>query len=100
MSWKLFVTSSAESDILNGFVDYEERLDELGERFLDEVEDSFYRIESNPYLYQEIEEGVRRSVTHTFPYLVFYTIEKDTIFILAVIHAAQDPKYIASRLDV
>ena len=98
MSWKLLVKSSAESDILDGFVDYEERLDGPGERFLDEVENSFNRIESNPYLYQEIEEGIRSSVTHTFPYIIFYTIENDTIFVLAVIHAAQDPKYIASRL--
>jgi plasmid stabilization system protein ParE len=79
MSWKLLVKSSAESDILDGFVDFEERLDGLGKRFLDEV-------------------GIRRSITHIFPHLVFYTIEKETIFILAVIHAAQDPKYIASRL--
>ena len=71
MSWKLLVKSSAESDILDGFVDYEERLEGLGERFLDEVENSFNRIESNPYLYQEIEEGIRRSVTHTFPYIHF-----------------------------
>ena len=98
MSWKLFVKPSAESDILDGFVDYEERLDGLGERFLDEVEKSFNRIKSDPYLYQEIEEGVRRSITHTFPYIVFYTIEKDTVFILAVIHAAQNPEYIANRL--
>ncbi len=98
MSWKLFVKSSAESDILDGFIDYEERLDGLGERFLDEVENSFNRIKSDPYLYQEIEEGIRRSITHTFPYIVFYTIEENTIFVLAVIHAAQDPEYIASRL--
>jgi plasmid stabilization system protein ParE len=98
MSWKLLVKSSAESDILDEFIDYESRLDGLGDRFLDEIKNSFSRIESNPYLYQEIEEGIRRSITHTFPYLVFYTIEKDVVFVLAVIHAAQDPKYIASRL--
>jgi hypothetical protein len=58
MSWKLHVKSSAESDILGGFVDYEERLYGLGERFLDEIENSFNRIKSNPYLYQEIEQGI------------------------------------------
>ncbi|MFT5425771.1 MAG: hypothetical protein ACI9ZT_000704 [Gammaproteobacteria bacterium] len=47
MSWKLLVKSSAESDILDGFVDFEERLDGLGKRFLDEVENSFNRIELN-----------------------------------------------------
>ncbi len=98
MSWKLHVKSSAESDILDGFVDYEERLNGLGERFLNEIENSLNRIKSNPHQYQEIDEGIRRSITHTFPYIVFYTIENDTIFVLAVIHAAQDPKYIANRL--
>jgi len=98
MSWKLLVKSSAESDILDGFVDYEERLYGLGDRFLNEIETSFNRVKSNPYQYQEISEGIRRAITHTFPYIIFYTIEKNMIFVIAVIHATQDPKYIARRL--
>ena len=42
---------------------------------------------------------IRRCVLHVFPYLVFYTLLDDRIEILAVIHASQDPSYIAERLD-
>jgi len=42
---------------------------------------------------------IRRCVLHVFPHLVFYTLLDDRIEILAVIHASQDPSYIAERLD-
>jgi plasmid stabilization system protein ParE len=42
---------------------------------------------------------IRRCVLHVFPYLVFYTLSRECIGILAVIHASQDPSYIADRLD-
>lgn len=42
---------------------------------------------------------IRRCVLHVFPHLVFYTLLGDRIEVLAVIHASQDPSYIAERLD-
>ena len=98
MSWKLVVKSSAETDVLDGYLDYEGRLNGLGERYLSEIEDALLRIKSNSYLYQEIDPDIRRAVVRKFPYLVFYTIEGETIFVLAILHAAQNPKYIATRL--
>jgi plasmid stabilization system protein ParE len=98
MSLQLIVEPKAESDIFEGYLWYEERQHELGSRFLEEIEATFNRIVDNPGLYEEIEVGIRRSVTHTFPWLVFYTSDEQAVYILAVIFAAQDPAYIASRL--
>jgi plasmid stabilization system protein ParE len=98
MSLQLIVEPEAESDIFDGYLWYEERQRELGSRFLEEIEATFNRIAENPGLYEEFETGIRRSVTHTFPWLVFYTSDETTIYILAVIFAAQDPAYISSRL--
>lgn len=72
MSRKLIVTKGAEADILDGYLAYEERQEGLGRRFMDEIERAFDRILPNPLLYQEVETDIRRAVTHTFPYLVFY----------------------------
>jgi plasmid stabilization system protein ParE len=65
---------------------------------MDEIERAFDRILPNLFLYQEVDTDIRRAVTHTFPYLVFYTFDEQTVQILAVIHGAQDPAYINERL--
>ncbi len=58
MSWKLIVKSSAGSAT-----------------FWKDIW-TISRIESNPFLCQEIEKDIRRSVAHTFPYLVFTLLKK------------------------
>jgi plasmid stabilization system protein ParE len=98
MSRKLIVAKEAEADILDGYLSYEEKQKDLGRRFLDEIEIAFNRILLNPLLYQEVEADIRRAVAHTFPYLVFYTFDEQTVQILAVIHGAQNPAYINARL--
>lgn len=98
MSRKLIVTKEAEADILDGYRSYEEKQEGLGRRFMDEIELVFDRILPNPFLYQEVEADIRRAVIHKFPYLVFYTLDQQTVQILAVIHGAQDPAYINERL--
>lgn len=94
----LVVEPAAEEDILYGYRWYEERRVGLGVKFLEALESLFELILENPLLYIESIPGVRRSVTSTFPYLVFYAFEKNVVHILAVIHVAQDPELIAERL--
>lgn len=98
MSRALIVTPGAEADILDGYRSYEEARSGLGARFLDEIEKSLARIAPNPLQYQEVEPDIMRAVVHVFPYLVFLTFDDDSVPILAVIHGAQDPSYIKSRL--
>jgi len=98
MKLALIIEPAAEEDILIGYQWYEERQAGLGTRFLEALEALFDQILENPRLYLELVPGVRRSVTRTFPYLVFYAFEQNVIHVLAVIHAAQDPDYIEERL--
>lgn len=100
MSRKLIVTKEAEADILDGYLSYEEKQEDLGWRFMGEIELTCDRIIPNPFLYQEVETDIRRAVTHTIPHLVFYTFDEQTVQILAVIHGSQDPAYINERLGV
>lgn len=100
MSRKLIVKPDAENDILDAFLWYEERQQGLGVRFFEELDSVLNRIVINPRSCQEVEPDIRWSLTRTFPYLVFYNFDDDAIYVLAVIHAAQDPRYIAARLGV
>lgn len=100
MTLVLVVEPAAEEDIFTGYRWYENRRLGLGEKFLESLEMSFDLVLENPFLYEESMPGVRRAITSTFPYLVFYTFERKTIHILAVIHAAQHPDHIAERLGI
>lgn len=62
------------------------------------IEATFGRIVSNPFQYQNVESDIRRAVVHTFPYLAFYIFDGEFVHVLAVIHGAQDPAYIAGRI--
>ena len=98
MKLALIIEPAAEEDIFIEYQWYEERQAGLGTKFLEALETLFDRILDNPQLYLESIPGVRRSVTRTFPYLVFYALERTAVHVLAVIHAAQDPEYINERL--
>lgn len=98
MSHRLIVDAGAEDDIDVAYRWYEERASGLGVRFLDELESCFQRVSLNPTSYPEVEAGIRRALPHVFPYLVFDTLHGQVVHILAVVHAAQDPAYIAGRL--
>ena len=98
MSREVIVESGAESDIAEGFGWYEERQPGLGSRFLGELDTAFTRLAENPASYQEVMPNIRRAVTHTFPYLVFFTFTPKAIYVLAVVPAAQDPNAISFKL--
>ena len=98
MNRQLVVEPEAEADILDGYLWYEEQLSGLGSRFIEELDATFDSILLNPRSYPEVIPGIRRSLTRIFPYLAFYTLNDETIHILALIHAAQEPKYITERI--
>ena len=95
----LIVVPAAEDDVLDAYTWYEDKSAGLGNRFLDSLDDAFQLILENPVAFPSVIDEVRRTVTRTFPYLVFFTHDDVAIYILAVIHAAQDPGYVASRLN-
>ena len=100
MTHRLRVTPQAEADLLDAYHWHESKQAGLGDAFLDEAEAAFERIQDSPDMYVEVEPGIRRSLTHTFPYLVLYAIDLLDIVVIAVVHAAQDPEYIKTRMVV
>ncbi len=78
---------------------YEKQQKHLGKRFLVSVQDTLNRIQVNPLLYQEIEDGVRRSITTKFPFGVVFRIRSDKYVIVAVAHLHRDPGYWKNRIS-
>lgn len=90
--------SEAEEEFLNAIDYYEEHKFGLGSEFAIEVHSTIENIISFPTAWPLLEYDIRRSLTQRFPYGIIYSIEKDLIFILAVMHLHREPEYWKSRI--
>ena len=71
---------------------YEDRVPGLGFDFLQEVRAAIRRILIQPAAWFALDEEVRRCRTHRFPYGVIYTIERDEVLIISVMHLHRHPE--------
>ncbi len=62
-------------------------------RFIIAVENAIKRILDDPLRYRIFDKDVRRCLTRTFPYAILYTIEDDSILVIAVAHLSREPGY-------
>jgi toxin ParE1/3/4 len=77
---------------------YVQQSKELAQAFVNVVEDAIYRIKEYPDRYPPVEDDIHRCLTKKFPYAILYSIEKDYILILAIMHCNRKPDYWKSRL--
>jgi hypothetical protein len=78
---------------------YETRSSGLGAAFTLEIEATIGRVLEAPERWRIIEQDVRRCLTHTFPFGILYTIEAESILIVAVMHLRRKPGYWQDRLS-
>ncbi len=76
---------------------YTQQRIEVGQAFIDAVENAIYRVRESPTRWRMIDEDVRRCLTRKFPYGILYTIEPDYILILTVMHCSREPGYWKKR---
>lgn len=72
---------------------YAERDPDVARRFVAVVEDAIGRIIRAPTRWRLLNEDVRRCLTRVFPYGVLYSIESDSVLILAIMHCSREPGY-------
>jgi plasmid stabilization system protein ParE len=89
---KLFVKPNAEADAMDAANWYNLKRDGLGNEFLLALEAKINVIGRNPLQFTVVYKDVRRALTERFPFGIFYIIEKDTIYVLAIIHTSRSPK--------
>lgn len=79
---------------------YEERAQNLGNEFIDEVDRAFSTVQQAPMMWPWYDEqqGIRRFLIHRFPYAVIYRPISSAIQIIAVMHLRRHPDYWKSRI--
>lgn len=89
----------ARKEYLEAAAFYEKRRPGLGAAFTFEIEATIERIIESPTRWRVVEQDVRRCLSHTFPYGILYTIEGDSVLIVAIMHLRRRPGYWLERLQ-
>ena len=88
----------AERELDEAINYYEEQSQELGERFLEEIELGIAFLRRYPEAAPKVHGSIRRFVLPTFPYYLLYRpLPSATIRILAVAHQRRQPDYWVGR---
>ena len=92
MAYRLKFSGRTVLEVGEAYEWYESQSQGLGSEFELAFELQLKRLEQVPLLYTEVLPGVRRTLLPRFPYGVFFTVKNDLVHILAVVHAARNPK--------
>jgi len=80
-------------EIKASFVWYQNQADGLGDDFLSELESAYQAIIELPDTWPKFQFGFRRFLLSKFPFSVIYKINKETMFVVAVMHNSRKPGY-------
>lgn len=99
MTARLVISPAANRDIDIAMAWYDDRRENLTNRFIASIQQRFDYMLKNPLAATPVAgTSVRRTAVHGFPYAIFYRLVNDIVRVIAVIHTSRDPKYISSRL--
>jgi plasmid stabilization system protein ParE len=80
----------AEADLLEDLLYYDDASSGLGDQLLSEVRTAVSFLESFPEAGPVVAGAIRAKTLVRFPHTLLYSLENDTILILAVAHQRQD----------
>lgn len=94
---KYFFHPEAEIELIAAIDYYESLKIGLGFEFSIEVYSTIENIVAYPNAWPLLYKDIRRCLTQRFPYGIIYHINKDTIFVLAIMHLHRKPFYWKNR---
>ncbi|MCX7014819.1 MAG: type II toxin-antitoxin system RelE/ParE family toxin [Candidatus Sumerlaeota bacterium] len=83
----------AEDEFIEAAAYYESCEPGLGLDFCREVYTAIQNAIAHPRMWPALEGDVHRCLVHRFPYGIFFSIEPEGIFIVAVMHLRRTPDY-------
>src|SRR5437870_8743879 len=89
---------AAEADLKQAYEWYEERATGLGAEFIRCVDSCVQLVRRHPEIYPMAHKQIRQGIVRRFPYSVLYFMAGVDIDVVAVFHAARDPKTRKQRL--
>ncbi|CAM4127574.1 MULTISPECIES: type II toxin-antitoxin system RelE/ParE family toxin [Flavobacterium] len=92
MRYKVIILEEAKSDFRETFNWYKNINPKLSKRFYISFKESLNLLKNNPLNFQLRYDENRIIVLKTFPHLIHFSIEGNTIIIKAIYHSSRDSK--------
>ena len=89
MVFKIIIKPEAEQELLEALEWYETKKQNLGAELFFEISNLIDSILKNPNLFQKRYKDFRITFTKRFQYGIHYTLEKEIIYIHAILHTSQ-----------
>jgi hypothetical protein len=94
----VFFHQAAKEELLSTRDYYDDLNFGLGKLFIIEIEKTINIIKRNPLAFPIIKRNIHKAVIMKFPYSILYIIEKDNIYLLAIMHQKRKPLYWKNRI--
>lgn len=92
------LTTEARDELAVGVSFYDSEYPGLGQEFAIEVRRLCRLIRESPATGIELRPGVRRRILRRFPYSILYTIDGESVVVIAVAHQSRRPGYWTRRV--
>ncbi len=86
MKYRSVLSPGAQADISSAVRWYQRTDPTQAFRFMLEIRATQRRIEQFPYQFPVVKGTYRRALLKRFPYFMFYSLDKDHVSIMAVVH--------------
>ena len=100
MGYNIIISPGAEKDTNEAYTFYENHQTGLGERFLEELEIFYKKLNQHPAYYSFVSEDkiIRSLSLKIFPYQIIYEIAANELYVFAIHHFRQNPDQFIKRL--
>lgn len=88
----------AKSELYDAIEYYNLQVQGLGLRYKSEAKETIKRISIFPTAWKEVKPKIRRCIMHKFPYNIYYSIQNNSLLILAIAHQHRKPDYWIDRV--
>lgn len=91
MTYNLQVLPRAEREINESILWFEQQSRGLGYRFFNDLSHLMDQISSHPYLFPLKRPPYREAIMNSFPYVIIFELQDNTIAIYSVFNTHRDP---------
>jgi len=91
VKFEVIFKPDAEQDVSKITKWYKSIKEELGSQFLEAIDIKVEFLKMNPKIYQVRYKETRFALLNGFPYAIHYTIEKNNVYVHAVLSTNRDP---------
>ena len=89
--YDLIIKEEAKFEIIDAYNWYESKKEDLGERFIQDLDEYFERIRLTPEIFPCKYSEFRQVVMKNFPFVIIFEIENKEVVVYAVFNTYQDP---------